>query len=477
MNPDAPPIAKDAFEKAAQPGPAREPSAVNVALTKVPSGGEEGHVDVSALEEALDAEFPWRNQLVFQSRQPAAGELDAWAEAVRWLLEAIVSAKIDSEHDSRRFQVMLAALGFFDVSGAGLGVVLDRFAGTHVCASLASLLARAGFLADELNEDSKAFLEELAKQVRAGDFKRLQYAQRVVRPNFGAHIRTAVLLLWKLDAAQLVRILDQRDSFILSMMVCEVVDSETPLLALQVQNLTFKFLSMSWLERLNSAKSGVTAVDVLRDLLLQVAKTPHWKSWLSANYKCPENTGAQARGALAAAFVQLGEEQWRDFIEVVALSTSRGSAESLADILNQVAGNLGDEKTQPFWDAAFARWDAWDYGKSQENYYLSSPQVCSFDVPVAMYYARLPAQQRLAEEMRLQQEIADVEQQWFVSESQLCTERNRLASRLRLVRHGSALAAGGNEALPAPVCPDSEYAEVRYRYHNINETLMRIQRR
>lgn len=473
MNPDAPPLVKDVFEKAAQPGPVREPAAVAAALAKLASESEDARVDVTALEDALDAEFPWRNQLVSQYRHPDAGELEAWAQAVRWLLDAIVSAQTDSDRDARRLQVMLAALGILDIGGAGLAAVLGRFAGTHVAVSVASLLARVAFLPDELDERSKASIKELTEQIRAGDFKRLQHAQRVVRPNFGADIWSAVFLLWKLDAGQLARILDQRDGFVLAMMVCSVLDSEAPLFALQVQSLTFKFLSMSWLQRLVSAGSGVTAGGVLKDLLLQVAKTPHWKGWLNATYEYPEASSAQARTTLAGALVQLEEPQWRDFLEAVTLSTSRGSPEGLADILNQVAGQLGDDKTQPFWDAAFERWDAWNYGKSQEQFHLSSPQACSFDFPVAMYYARLPAQQRLAEETRLQQEIANIEQRWFASESQLCTERNLLASRLRLVRHGSALAAGGNQALPGPVRPDSEYAEVRYRYHNIHEALAR----
>ena len=89
----------------------------------------------------------------------------------------------------------------------------------------------------------------------------------------------------------------------------------------------------------------------------------------------------------------------------------------------------------------------------------------------------MPAAERDALERELQEDIFHVEQRWFSSESKLCTERNRQASRLRLVRHGSALAAGSADALPALVQPDSEYAEVRYRYHDVNAALARTMRR
>ena len=174
---------------------------------------------------------------------------------------------------------------------------------------------------------------------------------------------------------------------------------------------------------------------------------------------------------MAEALTQLGEPQWRDFIFALALSKSRGSAEAVADILTHVARKLGSAKAQPIWLMAFERWNAWDYGRGEEHFHLSSPQICAFDFPVAMYYALMPRAERDALELELQHAIVHVEQQWFSSESELCTERNRLASRLRLVRHGSALAAGDADALPPPVQPDSEYAEVRYRYHDVNEAL------
>lgn len=252
-----------------------------------------------------------------------------------------------------------------------------------------------------------------------------------------------------------------------------VLDADAPLFALQVESVIFKFISLSWLERSKDIYPEDNSLGVHEQLLLQVAKTPHWKGWLHATYEYPDAGSVESR-VLAEALTKLAEPHWRDFIFALALSTSQGSAEAVADILTHVVNKLGSVKTQSIWSEAFERWNAWDYGRGEGDFYLSSPQVCAFDFPVAMYYAHMPAAERDALERDLQNAIVLVEQQWFTSELNLCSERNRLASRLRLVRHGSALAAGGEEALPPPVQPDSEYAEVRYRYYDINATLARV---
>lgn len=123
------------------------------------------------------------------------------------------------------------------------------------------------------------------------------------------------------------------------------------------------------------------------------------------------------------------------------------------------------------WRLAFERWNKWDYGRDEKNKYLSAPSVCSFDFPVAMYYALLPLDEAQAEEARLLEGIATVEQKWFTDLSQLMTYRNRLSSRLRLVQHGFAIRnppPGGANALPPCIEPDSEYAEVRYQFFDVS---------
>ena len=476
MNPDAPPLARNTFLQAVQPGPAREPAIVAAVLAKLEVQADGGHLDVGELEEALDAEFPWRNQLVFQSRQLQPEELEAWIQVIRWLMQSLLATDMSTDGSDRRVQVLLTALGALDVGYEGLSAVSDRFVGSHVPTSIVSMLQTFRQVPEDLDARSKEWLRKLPGEVKAGNFKMLQQAQRVLQPRYRSDIWTYVFLLWKLKPTELAHLINSRDSILLDILVCMVLEAKAPLFALQVESVAFKFVSLSWLQRMEPICPEVDPLGVLEQLILQVAKTPHWKAWLQATHEHPTAWSGHSR-ALAEALTQLAETQWKDFIFALALSTSWGSAEAVADILTHVAHKLGSAKAQPIWLVAFERWNAWDYGRCEGHFHLSSTQVCAFDFPVAMYYSHMPAAERNALERELQDAIFHVEQRWFSSESELCTERNRLASRLRLVRHGGALAAGGADALPALVQPDSEYAEVRYHYHDVNAALARTMRR
>jgi hypothetical protein len=469
MNLNASSLARDTFLQAVQPGPVREAAAV---LAKLQAEGDGVLLNVGELENALDTEFPWRNQLVFQSRQPESDELDAWTQAIRWLMQSLLETDMSAKGSVRRLQVLLTALGALDVGHEGLNAVSDCFSGTRVPTGIISMLQRVEQIPEGLDARSKACLQELSDQVKNGNFKLLEQAQQVIQPLFRSDSRTALFLLWKLEPAELAHLINTQDSILLAKVVCMVLDADAPLFALQVENVTFKFISLSWLERLKSTSPEVNILGVLEQLLLQVAKTPYWKGWLHARYEHPV-AGSQDSRALAEALTKLAEAQWRDFIFALALSELPGSAQAVADILTHVACKLNSVRAQSIWSDAFERWNAWDYGRGEGHFFLSTPQVCVFDFPVAMYYAHMSSAERDTLERDLQNAIVHIEQQWFTSESELCTERNRLASRLRLIRHGSALAAGEEIAPPPPVQPDSEYAKVRYRYHDVNATLVR----
>lgn len=473
MNPNGALLARDTFLQAAQPGPQREPAAVAAVLAKLAAQVDGDQMDMRELEEALDAEFPWRNQLVFHSGEPQSEELEAWIRAVRWLLQSLLAADAIEKGSARRLQVLLTALGALDIGNEGLSAVSCRFAGSHVLTSVVSGLQTLEKVPEGLDARLERWLRELPGEVDAGNFKLLKHAQRVIQPRFGSDVSVAVFLLWKLEPTALSSLINSRKSILFDLLVCEVLDADAPLFALQVDSVAFKFVSLSWLYRREGRCPDGDALNVLRQMLLQVAITPYWKGWLQATYEHPSAMSGHSR-ALAETLAQVAEPQWSDFIFSLSPSTSRDSAEAVADILWHVADRVGAAKARHIWSVAFERWNAWDYGKSEERFHLSSPQVCTFDFPVAMYYSHVPTAERDVLERELQEAILLIEQRWFSSESELCSERNRLASRLRLIRHGSALAAGGANALPGPVQPDSEYAEVRYRYYDVNATVGRM---
>ena len=269
MTPNAHSLARDIFLQAAQPGPSREPAAVATLLARYQSSGDGTLLNVRDLEDALDAEFPWRNQLVFQSRQPEPGELDAWTQAIRWLMRPLLEADIGAESNARRVQVLLTALGSLDVEEEGLSAVSGCFAGTNLPTGIISMLQRVGQPQEGVDAptkewlQAKEWLQDLPDQVKAGNYKMLQHAQRVLLPRFHSDIRTALFLLWKLEPTELAHFLKTRDSIFLDMMVCMVLDANAPIFALQVESLTFKFLSLYWLGRMDNTSPEIEPFRVL----------------------------------------------------------------------------------------------------------------------------------------------------------------------------------------------------------------------
>ncbi|MGN5353156.1 hypothetical protein ACQ4P5_13905 [Ralstonia sp. L16] len=168
---------------------------------------------------------------------------------------------------------------------------------------------------------------------------------------------------------------------------------------------------------------------------------------------------------------QLTPAQWSAYVDAVELWTHAPTAVPVAKILVPFFDAVGEEKSADMWRLAFERWDRWDYGSREKGQHLLAPSACSFDFPVAMHYAFLPVAEVQAEEARLQEAISTVEQNWFTDLSELASYRNRLSSRLRLVQHGLAIRNSpqtGVDPLPPQIEPDSDFAEMRYRFFDVN---------
>lgn len=463
MNPDVYTLVRTTFLQAEQSGLSYEPLCFAAELAKFEAQAEDSQLDAKGLEDALYTEFPWLNQLSSHSPQLQPEESDTWIKVIRWLIQSLLFVDKDTKGCARRVQMLLTALGALDVECEGLNTISEKLSGSHIPTVITSMLQTLRLVPEDCDTPSKERLQKLSSEVKDGNLKMLRQAQRMLQPRFSSNIQTSIFLLWKLDPEKLKHLIKSHDSLIFDMMVCIVLNANAPLFALQVESIPFKFLSVSWLDRTKSIRTEIDAIKVHAQILLQVAKTPYWKGWLQATYE-HLTAGTEYNQALAEALTQLAEPQWRDFIFALAPSKSQSSAESVATILIYVASKLNSAQAQKIWMIAFERWDDWDYGRGERYYHLGSPQVCAFDFPVAKYYSHMPTEERNTLEQGLQAEILYIEQRWFSSESELCTERNRLASRLRLVRHGSNLAAGSADTLPAPAQPDSEYAEVRYRW-------------
>lgn len=305
---------------------------------------------------------------------------------------------------------------------------------------------------------------------RGGDYRELGNLIRHLETNLSPDVHLAVLLLARFAPERLARHIEDRQDVFFSVAVRDALAEDIPKFALSVSDVTFKFVCVSRAASALVQNAPEDLVETIRELLLQVAQTDLWRAWLLDFARYPQ-LDTVAEKALSEALALLAPAHWSAFVDAVELWTYSGTAGPVAKILVPFLHVLGNEKSADMWRLAFERWNKWDYGRQEEHNHLSAPSSCSFDFPVAMHYALLPLDEAKAEENRLLQGIANVEQKWFSDLSELVTYRNSLSSRLRLVQHGFAIRnppPEGANALPPRIKPDSRFAEVRYRFFDVS---------
>lgn len=467
-------VIRTIFSQSTLEGPVRQPLAVTSVLTLLQTAGNEGSgIDVGALEAALDDEFPFRNELVYRGRLLGASELEQWTCAVRWLYQQLINTDVSRSMALSQAQVVFTSLGALDVGTTGLEVLAEKLKDSRSSAYAIGLIRSFEHrLPNDVDAALKNWMEKLLNDVEQGKFDGLTHALSIIRTNVGSDQHVAIQLLRLLQPDELSKMLSAKNSLIFSLVVCQVLGGVAPVFALDVENVVFKFVSTPYLHEASS-KGNVNSREILTKILVQVSKTPHWHAWLSAFHRYPHFRSVESH-ALAVALSQLKASHWADFIDVVDLSTSPHLAESIAEILTQFTELAGADNSQNMWELAFQRWNHWDYGRHDESASLPSPRPCSFDFPVSMYYSHLSAEQLKEEEAKLVDRIQNIEQEWFSSEIEIHTQRNRLASRLRLVRHGQSIASGDLHALPPPVQADSDYAAVRFRFFDVDAINRRV---
>jgi len=475
VSPDVRDIVTGVFVRSTQAGPARESATVARALGLLQGPLDQNfQVDIKAIEDGIDEELPFRDALVFHGQLPRQGDIEHWAQTVRWLYQQLLEVDACQPGGVNRIQVLLAAWSALDVGSVGLEAIAETLAATRIAESAKALLDVTGFQFPEITDSASAtWVRKVIEDVKEGKFGELEHALRALRPGVGSDTRAAVSLLWRLKPEILAQLICTRDSLLFSLVVCQVLEGAAPVFALRVENVPFKFVSLPYMQLLNQTIPEFDAQETLTRMLVQVASTTHWRGWLVAAYRHPHLSSIEA-GALATTLAQLEERHWADFVEAVDISTARGSAEAFSETLSAFASSVGHDKARPMWELAFRRWNSWDYNSEKDSFFLSSPLTCSFDFPVSMYYAHMAPESLASEEAKLADEVENVEQKWFSSESAAITERNRLASRLRLVKHGRAIAAEGAQALPPRVQADSEFVAVRYRFFDANAALRRV---
>ena len=321
--------------------------------------------------------------------------------------------------------------------------------------------------------DERQWREDAVLAGRNGDYQSLGNLIRHLEVRSSADMRLATILLEKLNPARLADCIAAKKDVFFSVAVRDALYEDAAGFALSVPDVTFKFVCVSLLadKRVEDARLG--EVEAVRALILQVAQTDLWRNWISefAHYPNGDTVG---EAALSAALSQMSATSWQDFIGAIELWNLPSTAQAVTKILLPFYQTVKEEASAPMWQLAFERWDKWDYGSTEPNKHLLSPESCSLDFPVLIHYATIPLHETETEEARLRDFISTIEQKWFVDLLSLASSRNRAASRLRLVQHGLTIRSHGSEAvnaLPPPIEPKNEFERVRYRYfdpHAVN---------
>ena len=464
-------LAVATFAAALQPGATKQPVAATAVMTSkvAPASGVAG-VDIETLERELQSEFAFMS-FVFNGRAPTALQASDWEAGVRWVLQELQAWQPHPLGELDTLRGLLVIATALDVKGAGLKASATGLTNGALPSGLVKVISQAGVhIMGERDERIQRLTTEADAAAAAGDFRSIGWTFQHLAVVAHSDLSAATDLLWASRPADLATLLAGQTSVLRQYAICGVLGDDAPVFAHQVPSATFKYLAICALEEAYRARRTThNWGQVLEQLLLDVAATPHWAGYMQTFFAHPQNDVLPLQG-LADALVSCQPARWSAFIEALSLSYSKRFAQPVADIAAYVLAKVGPGAAKAMWDAARARWAAWDYGKGEADFFMASPQACALDYPVAMYYATLSAAQRAAEEACLLEGVENLEMTWFATASQLITERNRLLSHLRLVQHGSALATGGAAPLPAAVAAVDWYTEVRYRFYDVQRS-------
>lgn len=390
-----------------------------------------------------------------------------------WALQELEALTPEPPHGLYRLQIVLTTLLMSSQSDReAMEVVSQAMARPPLLDGLVMLLkvTSMGIQSHRHRLGEHQWREETQAAGRSGDYRKLGNLIRHLEMELSPDVQLAVMLLTKFAPDRLARHIEDRQDVFFSVAVRDALTEDAPKFALLVSDVTFKFVCASPLADTRAADAPEGSVEVVRALLLQVAQTDLWRAWIFDFARYPQ-ADTVAEKALSEVLAQLTAAHWSDFVDAVELWTYAGTAGPVAKVLVPFLHAFGNERSADMWRLAFERWNKWDYGRDEKDKHLLAPSACSFDFPVAMYYALLPLDEAQAEEARLLEGIATVEQKWFTDFSELVTYRHRLSSRLRLVQHGFAIRnppPGGAQPLPPRIEPDSDFAEVRYRFVDVS---------
>ncbi|EPJ88564.1 MULTISPECIES: hypothetical protein [Pseudomonas] len=413
------------------------------------------------------------NRLLWHGTESGTPEEQALhrTHAQQWALRQLEVLSLDPDQSLSPLRIVLTTLYIASPSASEAAqIVPQALSHANFIKGLVTLVEESSpdIRMISRHQSQQELREALQTADRDANYHRLRHLTRHQEADIAPDACVAILLLTAFAPAEVSRLIQEKRDVLFSFAVQRLLGSQSVQLALSVNNVTFKYFSVCSLADCPAAQVPEATVADIATLHVQVAQTERWRGWIMDLARYPhEDTVTEM--ALPIALAQLNAMHWAAFIDAVELWTLPSTANAVARLLVPFIQTKGVEDSREMWRLAFTRWDNWDYGHKEAGTGLTAPSTCSFDFPVAVYYASLPEVEIKAEIEKLQVEIACVEQTWFPAKSSLLNERNRLSSRVRLVKHALTLLhppSEGLHALPPAINPESEFAGVRYEFYD-----------
>lgn len=393
--------------------------------------------------------------------------------AQQWALRQLEVLPLEPDQSLNPIRIVLTTLYVASASASEAAQIIPKaLAHAQFMESLVALIEESSsdIRIVSRHQSQQELRAALQTADRDANYHRLGQLIRHQEADLAPDACVAILLLTAFSPAKISCLIQEKRDVLFSLAVQRLLGPQSVQLALSVNDVTFKYLSVYSLADFPAAQIPEATVADIAKLHVQVAQTERWRGWILDLARYPhEDTVTES--ALPIALAQLNSTHWAAFIDAIELWTLARTANAVARLLVPFLQAMGAEESREMWRLAFTRWDNWDYGRNEARVGLTAPSICSFDFPVSVYYASLPECEIKSEIERLQVKIACIEQTWFPDVISLLNERNRLSSRLRLVQHALTLLnppSEGPQALPPAINPESEFAEFRYKFYDVH---------
>ncbi len=413
---------------------------------------------LETLAEELDTEFAFIKNFA-HSGQLLETDRDRWMAAWRSILAAVER----QEFQGNALRVVLASLGVIAYTVATLRDYLRTMrivAGEdHLVSIIESTEVLAWYSHDQLDH-----LSALEHAFRDHDFESIVYLRRGVMPEWRLDFAVAVSLLFSQNPAACTRAIESMQSALAVMLALLVLEQDCLSMAIESSSTSIKFLSFTtYREDLPRTKADQESLERIEEVLLQVASSSLWTSWIKA-MRLP--TGRPSiDGAFARALSRMDVSAWQGFIEQIPLRHSLLSIEPMNQLLDKFERCATAQQAQLMWKMMFEYWDAWDYGLREPDAYHSWLPVTALDRPVARHYAMLEPALRDSIRSELEARVESLELEWSTSLGALLTVRRALRARLILVALGQNIAAEADAPCDKLDATATDYLRIRYQTH------------